>query len=197
MTRRQVLQGITVLLGGIVSSSLAGAILGCDRRRVGGSDWRPRSLTGEQDELISTIAELILPATDTPGAREAGVNQFIDLLLTDWLDPEESAEFLAGLAELERDCQGRFDRSFLQLTPEEQLAVLVPLDEEAAELRQAARAAGRREVEDPSFFLTMKEWTLAGYYTSEIGMTQELQHLRISGSYQGCMPLTEVGRSWA
>lgn len=197
MTRRQVLRGITVLLGGVVSSSLAGAILGCDRRRRGGAAWAPSTLTAEQDALVTTIAELILPATDTPGATAAEVNRFIDLLLTDWLDPEESAGFLAGLEGLEDDCRGRFDRSFLQLTAEEQLAVLAPLDEQAAALRQAARQAGEREVEDPPFFLTMKEWTLAGYYTSEIGMTQELQHLRISGSWQSCKPLAEVGRSWA
>ena len=105
--------------------------------------------------------------------------------------------FLAGLAEFDGDCQARFGRSFQALTPEEQMAMLVPLDEEAAELRKAAKAAGLRQVEEPPFFLTMKEWTLAGYYTSEIGMTEELQHLRISGTYVGCKPLTEVGRSWA
>ncbi len=181
----------------MVSSSLAGAILGCDRRRISGPGWRPTTLSREQDELVTAIAEAILPATDTPGAATAQVNRFVDLLLSEWLEPEESAGFLAGLEELERACRSRFDRSFVSLTPEEQLALLTPLDEEATGLREAARLAGRRHVEDPPFFLSMKEMTLAGYYTSEIGMTQELQHLRISGSYQGCKPLAEVGRSWA
>jgi hypothetical protein len=180
----------------VVSSSLAGAILGCGRRQTGPA-WQPRTLSAEQDDLVTAIAELILPATDTPGATEAQVNRFIDLLLSDWLEPEEGESFLAGLAELDRACRDRFDRVFLGLTTEEQLAVLVPLDEEAAELRQAARVAGLTEVEEPTFFLTMKEWTLAGYYTSEIGMTEELQHFRISGAFSGCLPLTEVGRSWA
>jgi gluconate 2-dehydrogenase gamma chain len=74
--------------------------------------------------------------------------------------------------------------------------MLAPLDEEAAEVRQSAARAGT-EVEEPSFFGMMKEMTLVGYYTSEIGMTQELQHLRAAGSFAGCMPLSEVGRSWA
>ncbi len=197
MTRRDVLQGVAVLLGGVLSSSVAGAILGCSPRRVGSAGWRPRTLTPEQNELVATIAELILPATDTPGAREAGVNEFVDLLLTDWLDAQGRDGFLTGLAGFESACQAGTGRPFLELSHDEQMTVLVPLDEEAAELRQAARAAGLTEVDDPPFFLTMKEWTLAGYYTSEIGMTQELQHLRISGSYAGCRPLAEVGRSWA
>ena len=197
MTRREVLQGVAVLLGGVVSSSVASAILGCGPRRSGPAGWQPRTLTAGQDELVAAIAERILPATDTPGAREAGVNEFVDLLLTDWLDAEGRDGFLAGLAGFDSDCRAGTGRPFLELSLEEQVAVLVPLDEEAAELRQAARAAGSTEVEAPPFFLTMKEWTLAGYYTSEIGMTQELQHLRVSGSFSGCRPLAEVGRSWA
>jgi len=173
------------------------AVLGCGRRRDEGAAWRPRTLSVEQDDLVTTIAESILPATDTPGAKAAQVNRFIDLLLSDWLGPEDRDRFLAGLGEFERDCRTRLGRSFLELTPEEQIAVLAPLDEEAAEIRLAAMAAGLTEIEEPPFFLTMKEWTLAGYYTSEIGMTQELQHLRAAGSYDGCMPLSEVGRSWA
>ena len=186
-----------MLLGGVLSSSVAGAILGCGPRRAGSAGWQPRTLTGDQDELVATIAELILPATDTPGAREAGVNEFVDLLLTDWLDAEGRDAFLERLSGFESDCLASHGRSFLELSSDEQMAVLVPLDEQAAALRKAAKEAGLSEVEEPPFLLTMKEWTLAGYYTSEIGMTQELQHLRISGSYAGCMPLAEVGRSWA
>ena len=125
------------------------------------------------------------------------MNRFIDLLLSDWLEPEEKDRFLEGLAAFDAACRSRLGRSFIDLSPEERLAVLEPLDEEAAEVRRAAMAAGVREIEEPPFFLTMKEWTLTGYYTSEIGMTQELQHLKVAGSYAGCVPLGEVGRSWA
>ena len=146
---------------------------------------------------MATIAERILPATDTPGAREAGVHEFIDLLLTDWRSDEERDRFLAGLAQLDADSRQSFGEAFLSLTAEQQLTLLDPLDVEAARVRQAAAAAGLEEIDDPSFFVMMKEMTLAGYYTSEIGMTQELQHLRVAGSYAGCRPLGEVGRSWA
>lgn len=196
MTRRQALQAVAVLLGGAVSSSVVGAVLGCGRRREVGSAWLPRTLSAEQDRLVTAIAETILPATDTPGAEAAGVNRFIDLLLSDWLDAEERDGFLAGLADFAAGCEERAGSSFLDLDAGERLAALAPLDEEAAEVRRAATAAGLREIEEPPFFLTMKEWTLAGYYTSEIGMTRELQHLKVAGSHAGCVPLAEVGRSW-
>lgn len=186
-----------MLLGGVLSSSVASAILGCSPRRGGRGAWRPRTLTAEQGELVATIAERILPATDTPGAREAGVHEFIDLLLTDWRSDEERDRFLAGLAQLDADSRQSFGEAFLSLTAEQQLTLLDPLDVEAARVRQAAAATGLEEIDDPSFFVMMKEMTLAGYYTSEIGMTQELQHLRVAGSYAGCRPLGEVGRSWA
>ncbi len=197
MTRREMLQGVTALLGGVLSSSVAAAILGCGRDRAVRAPFVPRTLTAEQNELVATIAELIIPATDTPGARAAGVNEFVDLLLTDWLEDEERDRFLAGLASLDEDCVARVGRPFVDLGVEEQVAFLRPLDEEAAEIRRAAIAAGQPEIEDPPFFVMMKEWTLVGYYTSEIGMTQELQHLRVAGRYAGCEPLSVIGRAWA
>ncbi len=197
MTRREILRGVATLVGGALSSSLVAAVLGCDRRPSPAADWAPRTLSPERHRLVAAIAELILPATDTPGAAAAGVDRFIDLLLSDWLDDNERDRFLAGLDELEREARERFGRAFLELTTQEQIALLEPLDAAAAEVRRAAVAAGLTEVEEPPFFGMMKEMTLVGYYTSEIGMTQELQHLRVAGSYHGCMPLAEVGRSWA
>ncbi len=158
--------------------------------------WQPRTLTAEQDRQVTALAELIVPATDTPGAAEAGVNQFIDLLLTDWLDAEERDSFLAGLAELDAASRERFGRSFPELSSSEQFELAAPLDAAAAELRRRAAETGE-EIDELPFFGRMKEWTLVGYYTSEIGMTRELQFLRVAGSYHGCLPLAEVGRSWA
>ncbi len=196
MTRRQVLQGLAVLLGGTVSSPVVAAALS-ERRPVKTiGAWQPRTLTEEQDRLVTAIAELILPATETPGATAARVNEFVDLLLSDWLDAEERDRFLAGLADLEDRCRSRFERPFLELSAAEQLELLAPLDAEAAALRQAAARAGR-EVDELPFFGMMKEMTLVGYYTSEIGMRQELKYLENPGSYSGCVPLDEIGRAWA
>jgi hypothetical protein len=139
------------------------------------------------------IAEAVLPATDTPGAREAKVHEFIDLLLTDWLSDEERNRFLIGLAELDAACREQTGAPFPELSPELQLDFLRPYDEAAVAARHA-----RQDDDDPlPFFGTMKEMTLVGYYTSEIGMTRELQHRLVFQSFDGCVHVDQVGRAWA
>lgn len=147
--------------------------------------------------MVTTIAELILPATDTPGAKAARVNEFIDLLLTDWFDESDRERFVNGLEGLEAESRGSFDRPFLELGASEARALLQPLDSEAVEMRVAALRSGSRNVAGLPFFGMMKEMTLVGYYTSEIGATQELAYDAVSGSFAGCVPFDEIGRTWA
>lgn len=197
ITRRQMLQRLALALGGTLSSPIVAAALSDARMKSAGGAWRPRTLSAAQDELVTAIAESILPATGTPGAAAAGVNRFIDLLMSDWLDVEERDRFLAGLDDLEARCRERFERPFLALTTAERLAVLEPLDVEAVEARRATDPSSQSRIDNPSFFASMKEMTLVGYYTSEIGMTQELKYMENPGSYDGCVPLAEIGRTWA
>lgn len=152
---------------------LAGILAGCEARRTSAAAWRPRVLASEQAELVATIAEHILPETDTPGARAVGVHRFIDALVAESYGAEERQEFLAGLAALD-------GRAFLARTASDQLALLGELDR-----------AG-----DP-FFRSLKELTLIGYYTSEPGATRELHHAPVPGRYDGCVPLAQIGRTWA
>lgn len=152
--------------------------------------WAPQTLSSGQNELVTALAEAILPATDTPGATQAGVHEFIDLLLTEWMSTEETARFLDGLTQLDGSCRERFGIPFPELDTARQLELLRPLDE--------AGVAARRAGEDPlPFFATLKEMTLVGYYTSEIGMTQELRTQFYFTSYEGCLPLDPDGRAWA
>src|SRR3989442_15315431 len=65
-----------------------------------------RALTPHQNETVATIAELILPKTDTPGARDAGVPAFIDVMLAEWVGDEERKMFTAGLAGVETPAPG-------------------------------------------------------------------------------------------
>jgi hypothetical protein len=197
MTRRQVLKQLAVLLGSAVSNPVVAAVMSDSRRDSASDAWQSRTLSAEQDRLVTTVAEAILPATDTPGAAAVGVNRFIDLVLTEWLGDEDRDRFLTGLADLEARCRAQFDRSFMDLSSEERMTILGPLDEEAVEARVKAAEAGSREITDQPFFGMMKEMTLAGYYTSEIGMTQELRYEEYPGTWKGCIPFDEVGRTWA
>lgn len=186
MDRREALKRVGLLMGGALSASVvSGVLAGC--RAGGTAAYTPRTLTASQDDLVATVAELIIPATDTPGARAAGVNVFIDQMLTRIYTDEERNRFLAGLADLDARAGGS---GFLQSTAAAQTDLLKALEAEA----RAARADGADET---PFFRTMKELTLVGYYTSEIGATQELKYVHVAGSYDGDVPFDEVGRAYS
>ena len=189
MDRREALKRVGVLMGGAVSASVvSGVLAGC--RAGGTASYTPQTLTTSQDELVATVAELIIPATDTPGARAAGVHTFIDQMLTHIYSNEERDRFLAGLADLDARAQAGGNPTFLESTPEAQTAILQDLEAEA----RAARTSGAVAM---PFFSVMKELTLVGYYTSEIGATQELKYVHAAGSYDGDVPFEEVGRAYS
>ena len=146
-------------------------------------------MTEEQGELIATIAEHIIPETDTPGARAAGVHIFIDKMLAEHYPPADKERVLGGLASIDGRTWEQCDRNFIDCGADQQRAVLALIDREAF-----AEVPGPHEAH---WFRTLKELTLLGYYTSEIGATQELRHVAVPGRYDGCVPLTQIGRTWA
>ena len=142
-----------------------------------------RALDPHQNETVATIAELIIPKTDTPGAREAGVPAFIDVMLADWGDEEQRQTFTAGLANVDERSRALFGKDFIACSPIQQAQILTDLDAELARLRDTKADTSK------NFFQGMKWLTLTGYYTSEVGATTE-QHFRIvPGRYEPCYPL--------
>lgn len=129
ITRREALARTALLLGGTLAAS---TIAGAERAVWAATPaWRPRTLTAQQAEMVATIAEHIIPATDTPGARAAGVHRLVDVLLTDFYGADERRRFLAGLRATNiramRDCGA----PFLRCTSRQQVALLAALDAEA------------------------------------------------------------------
>jgi hypothetical protein len=190
ITRREAVHRLTVLLGGAASASTITALLsGCEAAPPG-SGWTPSALSPSQLDLLSVVVDRIIPPTDTPGARDVGVPAFIDLLLDRWAEADERTRVLEGLDGLDALMQETDGAAFLAASAERQTVLLERLDTEAV--------AAREEGADPlPFFATLKEWTLAGYYSSETGATQELHWLAMPGRYDGDAALEEVGRTWA
>jgi hypothetical protein len=140
------------------------------------------------------MIDQIIPETDTPGAKGARVNEFIDVILTEWANDTERKNFLDGLAGVDKKSNELFAKGFADASPPQQLALLRALDEAAA-FESAIRPPRRDdEVENPyrqlegNFFSVFKIMTLHGYYTSEIGFTQELKLQIIPGAQHGCIP---------
>ncbi len=197
--RREAVKRITAILGySLSASTLAGVAAGCGPA----ADGVRGALSEPQRELLDVLTEHILPQTDTPGARAAQVSSFIDTMLTDFYAADERSQFLAGLSGLDERARSAQGAAFLQLDPSAQFALLDAMDAEAfpdmdamSEAQREAIAAQRRRDGRP-FIMRLKELTLAGYYTSEIGATQEL-HVNPMGFHRGDIPLDEVGRAWA
>lgn len=140
-------------------------------------------LNEHENQTVTTMAELIIPETDTPGATAAKVNEFIDVLLADWYDEEERTQFLNGLAGVDARSRELFEIDFVDASEAQQLELLSGLDAEVTALRQADESTRDH------FFYRMKYLTLYGYYTSEVGVKQELDYAIIPGRYDPCAPL--------
>lgn len=154
-----------------------------------------RTLSHHQDATVTTMTELIIPATDTPGAKGARVNEFIDLLLTEWFDPSESRAFLTGLDEVDARCREKFSAAFIDCSPAQQTSLMKDLDAAAMEFSASQKQTMQTQGTPPpmNFFYQVKKLTLAGYYTSEIGFSQELGR-SIIPPHAGCVPVQEATR---
>ena len=123
--RRTVLRRLGLVLGGVATAPLAPALLSGCRTPDAGEAYAYQTLSEPQQRTLAALVDQIIPATETPGAAEAGVPQFVDLMLTDWYAPEERAGFLAGLDDIDRQAEGG---SFADLDPEAQARFVADLD---------------------------------------------------------------------
>jgi gluconate 2-dehydrogenase gamma chain len=141
--------------------------------------WSPSVLTPRQNEAVIALSELIIPATDTPGAKAALVNVFIDHVLST-ADASERSEFIRGLTWLDDRCRARVGKDVAGATAAELTTVVTPL---AAEGTAAAEDAP-----GIAFFRAIKSMTITGYYTTEIGLRQELgdDGRMMLGAFEGC-----------
>ncbi|MFN8652201.1 MAG: gluconate 2-dehydrogenase subunit 3 family protein [Gemmatimonadales bacterium] len=130
-------------------------------------------LTPAEAELVTTIADLILPRTETPGASDVGVTPFIDHLLAHWYKPEDSGAFRAGLAAIDQKAGGRFTA----LDAARQATLLASLDQVKGDRGSAEAEFGR-----------LKSLVIYGYFTSELVVKTVTKDPIIPGKFEGCVP---------
>jgi glucoside 3-dehydrogenase (cytochrome c) hitch-hiker subunit len=162
-----------------------------------GATYKPRTFNPQQNATVVAMTDLILPATDTPGAKAARVNDFIDVILTEWASDTERQDFLNGLAGVDKRSNDLYGKTFTDASAEQQTALLRAMDDSVmgAHIEKHRRHGNTvpeerdKQLRD-SFWYVFKGITLHGYYTSEIGFSQELNQQIIPGAYHGCVPLT-------
>jgi gluconate 2-dehydrogenase gamma chain len=194
MDRREALRKTALLMGAAVSASaLTGILQGC--KATPELTYTPQFFTEDQARIITEVAEIIIPKTDTPGAKDTGVPGFIDLMLKDCYKKEDQDRFIAGLTALDEEAKKAYGDSFIYCKPEQQVELVTKVHADALTQEKENKETNRQR----PFILMAKELTLLGFFTSEVGATQVLQYVAVPGSYKGCIPLAEAGngKTWA
>jgi len=138
-----------------------------------------RTLNREQQALVTNIAEMIIPETDTPGATSVRVPEFIDLILTEWASEDERAPFLAGLADIDKRAATLGASRFVDLPTAKKAELLTALDG----ARDDKTCAGLA-------FARLKALTVYGYFTSKVVDQDILKTEMFFNGYQGNVPFT-------
>jgi len=186
MDRRHLfrLLGASAALAGLNPSQLAALF------ESGGPRKPSRAFfTTEQRETIDALCEVIIPTTDTPGAVTAGVPEFIELIVAEWYNADDRARFMRGLAQVDERTQALTGIQFAQSGEDTQAVILSGLEAESR-----ARIASGEDTPSP-FFQQFRGLVLSGYYSSEIGLREELLYQPIPGRFDGCVDVSEVTRS--
>ncbi|MCW5909631.1 MAG: gluconate 2-dehydrogenase subunit 3 family protein [Cyclobacteriaceae bacterium] len=199
MDRREAIQKASLILGyAITGPTLAGVLSGCKATPEAG--FKSVFFSNEQGVLIETLAEIIIPKTNTPGAKEAGVPQFIDTLIANVYSKEQQEKFVADVVAFDAGAKETFGVAFVGCTPEEQVQYFETHYTKAISEATEGGPTGWWNAGsggDKPFVLKVKELVLVGYFTSEPGATQALQYNPVPGPFKGCVPFAEVGKAWA
>ncbi|HEX3534397.1 MAG TPA: gluconate 2-dehydrogenase subunit 3 family protein [Gemmatimonadaceae bacterium] len=221
MTRREAVARVAALLGGAALIGGTALITGCrtDQNEIPFTPFTPNDIA-----YLDEIADTILPTTSTPGAKAAKTGELMARLVTDSYSLKDQRIFRAGMVKLDNASKDKNGgKTFMQATPAQRLALLKTLDKEQFDFSERHRleelkkskeflAEGVQENapktesqqataasdEPPNrYFRMMKELSLLGYFTSEIGCTQAQVYEEAPGRYDPCLPYKPGQKSWA
>lgn len=147
-------------------------------------------------ELLTEIAETIIPATDTPGAKEAGAINFLIPILTECTQRRQLNQFISGLSELESHTRQVFDKDFVACDRLQRESVLEYFENREAKSTGFLARVKRYAIGDP-FIVTLKKYVVESYCISEKGATTGLNYLPVPGKYIACMPIESTQKAWA
>jgi len=202
IARREAIKRVSVLLGGVAFVGGSQLLTACAGDRPPTADSAQATAKAPapigtfsvaDQQFLDEVADTILPTTaKSPGAKAAATGPFMALMVTDCYSPEDQKIFREGMTKLEDACKATCTTGFMQATPEQRTTLLTALDKEQHEYQKT------KKPEDPQhYFRMMKELTLLGFFTSEIGYTKAMRYKETPGQYEPCVPYTKGETSWA
>lgn len=186
MNRRNAISAVAGLLGGtLVGGDL---LISCV------SQNKKVNVLFDQNQvsLLDEVGDTILPPTKTPGAKAAQVGSFMALIVQECYTAEDQQIFLEGIRQIDTISKKKYDKGFMSLDARQRTALLTDLDKEQRNYMQH-----KKQKERSHYFRMMKELTLLGYFTSEVGATQALRYIPVPGRYDGCIPYKKGDRAWS
>ena len=193
MDRRELIQKAAMLLGGAISASaMSGVLAGCVS--TPGAGGKQTFFTPSEMKTATAVADQILPRTDTPGALDVGVPAFMDRMMAGYYQDKQRRILRDGLVRMDKDAMAANGAVFAALTPDQQVALMKVYDREAYEQN---RRNTTNPNADPHFFRILKELTIVGFCTSEVGATKFLNYAAIPGPLRSDVPYSEIGKAWA
>jgi hypothetical protein len=186
MNRREAVIHMATLMG---ASVLGPRLLAASFDKKQGGD--ASGFSAAEIALLDEIGETIIPATDVPGAKAVQIGAFMAMMMDDCYESPDRTAFKEGLRTLASRYEARFGHGFMAGSKTDRTAFLNDLDQE-----QKALAVNSPRGQPVHFFVVMKELTILGYFTSEIGSTQALRFTEVPGRYDGCAPYTKGDRAW-
>jgi hypothetical protein len=189
MERRKAIGNILLLAGGVTVSLTS----------YKGYQWFKKpdlDFIFEQKQIIEALAEIIIPKTDTPGAKEAGVSDTILVLLKDCTPRPTQNRFIEGVKELINYSSSEYNKDFLHCTIKEQSSILRHFQKKGKPFKGMIGKIQNKFL-GKSFYETLAEYTTYSYCTSELGATQGLSYVLVPGRYNGCITLDKNQKTWA
>lgn len=191
MDRREALKNFTLLMSAGFSITTLG-ITGC---KPGSEQEKETAFNEEHENMLAEIADTIIPDTDTPGAKKAGVGAFIVMMVSDCYPGSTKKVVINGINEIQERSKSEYKKSFISLSLGDRESLLKKMEEEVKDKNEVSEDESKGA--SARFFKLVRELTLFGYFTSEIGATQALNYVAVPGKYEECTVLEKGQKAWA
>ena len=189
MNRRDALQRVSAIMGGtIVGAEIFLYGCGPEKKQLSSVEFSPENIS-----FLDEVGETILPTTESsPGAKAAQIGEFMKVIVTDCYEEKDQKVFLEGIVKLNEATKEKFEKDFMDLDDAQKKEFLIELDKEAK-----SYAENKMKEAPHHYFTMMKQLTLWGYFSSEIGATKALKYIETPGKWEGCTAYKEGDKAWA
>mgnify|MGYP000190388511 CR=1 FL=1 len=196
MDRRKALQQTGILAGAsILIPSMVSLLQSCET--LSRLDWQPLFFNKEEAKTISTLLDMILPRTDTPGALDVKADIFIDKVIAATYDEEGQKHIRSEIASFNAVCKENYHATFIELSEADRIKVLKQGEASSGKFNPGVWAVSVGDQEPIGFYRSMKSMAIWAYFTSEEIGENVLSYDPLPGKFEACKPLSEIVNRWS